>query len=76
MLTQFLEDAVAICLRFHVDEIADDDSADISQPELTGNFLGRLHVGSENGLLRILLASVSTRLTSTETSASVGSMIR
>jgi hypothetical protein len=43
-------------LALHVDEVHDDDAADVAQPELARHFLRRLHVGAEDGLFLVLLA--------------------
>src|SRR5688500_374862 len=45
MLPELLEDTVTVRLRLHVDEVTDDDSADVAQPELAGNFLRSLDSG-------------------------------
>ena len=42
----------------HVDEVDDDDAADVPQPELAGHLLGRLEVVAEDGLLEVGLADV------------------
>lgn len=42
----------------HVDEVDDDDPADVAQPELTGHLLGRLQVVLEHGLLEVRAAHV------------------
>src|SRR5690606_5232061 len=55
---QLLEYAVLVRLGLHVDEVADDDAADVPQPELSGDHPCRVQVGLEDGLLRILLPRV------------------
>jgi hypothetical protein len=59
---------VAVGLRFHVDEVADDDAADVPQADLPGDLARRL------GLVRrivfgVLLAGVAPVFTSIEVSA-------
>src|SRR5262249_8570481 len=44
---------------FHVDEVDDDDAADVAQPELVDDLLRRLEVRLENGLFLVLLADVA-----------------
>ncbi|MCY1400617.1 hypothetical protein D9M71_157120 [compost metagenome] len=41
---------------FHVDEVDDDDSADVAQAQLPGNGCGRLEVGLEDGLFEVAMA--------------------
>ena len=42
----------------HVDEVDDDDPADVAQPQLAGDLLGRLEVVAEDGLLEARRAHV------------------
>jgi hypothetical protein len=59
MSAQLLHDLVAVRLVLHVDEVDDDDAADIAQAELAGDLAGRVEVGAEDRLLRIFLAGVA-----------------
>jgi len=43
----------------HVDEVDDDDAADIPQPYLVGDLLDGLQVGIEDGLVKVVLAHVT-----------------
>ena len=49
---------VAVVLDLHVDEVDDDDAADVAQPQLAGDLLGRLEVVAEDGLLEARRADV------------------
>ena len=42
----------------HVDEVDDDDPADVAEPELAGDLLGRLEVVAEDRLLEVGAADV------------------
>ena len=53
-----LHDLVAVLLDLHVDEVDDDDPADVAEPELAGDLLGRLEVVAEDRLLEVRLADV------------------
>ena len=44
---------------FHINEINDDDAADISQSKLVGNFLNSLHIGFKDCLFKIFAAHVA-----------------
>ena len=59
---QLLKHLVAVRLRLHVDEVADDDAADVAQAELPRDLARRLDVRLEDRLLRILLARVAARV--------------
>ncbi len=52
-LLQGLDDLPAMLRLFHVDEIDDDDAAQIAQAQLPRDGHRRLEIGSENGLLEI-----------------------
>ena len=49
---------VAVLADLHVDEVDDDDAADVAKPELAGDLLGRLEVVAEHGLLETRRADV------------------
>jgi hypothetical protein len=53
------EHLLPINLFFHVDEVDDDDTADVAQPQLVGNLLDRLQVGLEDGILQVVLAHIT-----------------
>ena len=49
---------VAVRPDLHVDEVDDDDAADVAEPELAGDLLGRLEVVAEDRLLEARRADV------------------
>src|SRR5215510_12656880 len=49
-------DFLAVPLLFHVDEIDNDNAADVSQPELTNDLLDRFEIGLEDCLFLISFA--------------------
>src|SRR5881409_3436202 len=62
MRAEVLQHFVAISLRFHVDEIRDDDPSDVAESQLTRDFASRLEIGAQDRFFRILLARVPTRV--------------
>ena len=44
-------DRAVVALLLHVDEVDDDEAGEVAQPQLARDFLGRLEVGLERGLL-------------------------
>src|SRR6516225_5509921 len=54
-----LEHLVPVLRLLHVDEVADDDAADVAQPELVDDLLRRLHVDLGDRLLEALLSDVA-----------------
>lgn len=50
-----IEDLLAVLLLFHIDEIDNDDPADIPKAQLVGDLLHRLQVGLQNRLFEIAL---------------------
>ncbi|KAG1350140.1 hypothetical protein G6F61_014724 [Rhizopus arrhizus] len=52
-ITQALFDGALVLAVFHVDEVDDDQAADVTQAQLAGDFLGRFQVGLERGLLDV-----------------------
>ena len=48
---------VAVGLQHHVDEVDDDDAADVAQPQLADDLLGRLEVVLGDGLLEVAARS-------------------
>ena len=52
-------DGLLILAALHVDEIADDQAADIAQAQLAADFVGGFHVGLEDGFLDVLGALVA-----------------
>src|SRR2546421_6377970 len=56
---QLLQHLVAVGAGLHVDEIDDDDAADIAQPDLARHFPRRLEIGAQNRALRIPLPRVA-----------------
>src|SRR5512146_2943838 len=55
-LAQRVADLLAIGLARHVDEVDDDDPADVAQAQLLDHFLDRLEVGPQHGLVLVGLA--------------------
>src|SRR5258706_4830236 len=53
-LFERIVDSFAVALFLHIDEIDDDNAADVAQPQLAHSFLNRFHVGLKN---RFLLAA-------------------
>ena len=51
-LLECLHDAIAVALALHIDEVYDDDSAEVAQPELAGYLFRRLYVGVEDGVFQ------------------------
>ena len=51
---------VAVGLEHHVDEVDDDDAADVAQPQLADDLLGRLEVVAGDGLLEVAARSRCT----------------
>ena len=62
MGADLMEQLLAMSLLLHVDEVDDDDPADVPEAELPGHLTGGLHVGLENGLVRILPTRVAARV--------------
>ena len=52
-LGQPAQHQVTVGFEHHVDEVDDDDAADVAQPELTHDLLGRLQVVLGDGLLEV-----------------------
>ncbi len=59
-VTHPLVDSLLILAILHVNEIHDNESADIPEAKLAGNLVGGLHVGLEEGLVHVLAPLVST----------------
>ena len=77
IMQRFLQtglDLTPVFRQFHIDEIDHDQSAEIAQTQLAGDFFGRLAIGRERGCFDIRSASGTGRVTSMATSASVWSM--
>ena len=47
---------VTVALEHHVDEVDDDDAADVAQPQLADDLLGGLEVVAGNRLLEVAAA--------------------
>ena len=56
-LEQPAQHELAVALEHHVDEVDDDDAADVAQPELADDLLGRLEVVLGDGLLEVAAAA-------------------
>src|SRR5262249_4307498 len=54
-VAQGLLDAAAVLFVAHVDEVVDDDAAEVAKPELAGNFLGRVQVHLIGGFLGVVV---------------------
>ena len=59
-LLEYLQNVVAVLLFFHIDEVDDDNAAEIAQAKLPRDRHGRLEIGSVDGLLEIPMADVAT----------------
>src|SRR5687767_2512422 len=55
-VAQAVLDLALVALRFHVDEVDDDQSAQVAQPELARHLVGGLEVGAQRGLLDVAAA--------------------
>src|SRR5690606_40453157 len=55
-LAQAVLDLALVALRFHVDEVDDDEPAQVAEPELAGHLVGGLQVGAERRLLDVAAA--------------------
>ena len=53
-----LKDVLLVFLALHVDEIDDDDSAKVAQPDLPDDFFGGLDVDLGDGVFEISLADI------------------
>jgi hypothetical protein len=47
------EHGVLVLFVFHVDEVGDDDAAQVAQAQLAGDGLRRLEVGLEDGVVEV-----------------------
>src|SRR5579862_1767022 len=61
-LAKGADDVVAVGHDLHVDEVDDDDAADVAEPELAGDLLGRLQVVAVDGLLEVGRPDVLARV--------------
>src|SRR5437762_570519 len=61
-VAQAVLDVALVALRFHVDEIDHDQAAEVAQPELAGDFVGRLQVRAQRGLLDVAAARGAGRV--------------
>jgi hypothetical protein len=59
MLFQRLQHRLPVFLADHVDEIEDDDAAQIAQPQLPGNGGGGFQIGLEDGFFEIAMTDIS-----------------
>ena len=62
MRTQLLKHLVPVRARLHVDEVDDDDAADIAQPDLACHLACRFDVRAQDGALGIALAGITSRI--------------
>ena len=49
-------DRTVVAVLVHVDEIDDDQAGKVAQPQLAGDFVRRLKIGLERGVLDVMLA--------------------
>lgn len=56
LLFQSTQHLALVLLVFHVDEVDDDDAADVAQAQLPGDRGGGLEVGLEDGLFKVAMA--------------------
>ncbi len=61
-LLELALDRPVVALLLHVDEVDDDQSGEVAQPELAGNFVGRLQVGLQRRVLDRVLARGPARV--------------
>ena len=59
---QLVKELLPVVLVFHVDEVDDDDPADITEPKLPRHLQGGLQVRLENRLIGVLPPSVTPRI--------------
>ena len=52
-LLEFLQHGIAMLQIIHVDEVADDNAAQIAQAQLPGDDLRRFQIGFEDGVVEI-----------------------
>jgi hypothetical protein len=52
-LVEFVEHGLLVLLVLHVDEVDNDDAAEVPQPELAGDGDCRFQIGLENGVVEI-----------------------
>lgn len=57
---QAVEHPAAVIFRLHVDEVDDDDAAEVAQPQVAGDGGGGLDVGVEDGLFQVAMAHEGT----------------
>ena len=70
-LLQHVQNVVAVIGLLHVDEIDDDDSTQVPQPQLPRDCNCCLEICAVDGLLEIAMANIAPVLTSTVVIASV-----
>ena len=56
-LDEAAQDQIAVALQHHVDEVDDDDAADIAQAQLPDDLLGRFEVVLGDGLFEVAALS-------------------
>ena len=54
-------DRAVVALLVHVDEVDDDQAGEIAQAQLPRDFVGRLEIGLERGVLDVVLARGAAR---------------
>ena len=52
-VAQAVLDIALVLLRFHVDEVDDDQAAEVAQAQLAGDFVGGFEVGTQRGFLDV-----------------------
>ena len=65
VLERFLHaplDRAVVAAFVHVDEVDDDQAGEIAQAQLPGDFVGRLAIGLERGVLDVVLARGAARV--------------
>ncbi len=60
--SRILRDPLLVVAVTHVDEINDDQAADIAEAKLAADFLRRFEIGLENGRVQVLLRFVAARI--------------
>ena len=61
-VAQAVLDLALVLGRLHVDEVDDDQAAEVAQAQLAGDLVGRLAVGAEGGLLDVRALGGATRV--------------
>jgi hypothetical protein len=61
LLAELRQHRLALVLALHVDEVDDDDPAQVAQPQLARDGMRRLQVGLEDGVVEVARADEAAR---------------